>query len=273
MQTQILIQQLTDFLEDIAPLNLQEHYDNAGLITGRHDQSIKGILCSLDTTEEIIQEAIDLGCNVIVAHHPIIFKGLKKINGYHYVDKTIVKAIKNDIAIYAIHTNLDNVLISGVNTHIAQLLGLDHIQPLISKTEIINKQGQLLPVGTGIVGNFRIPMSHEQFLSFVKHTMKTSIIRYTDIKKQQIERVAVCGGSGASFLLDAKKQNADAYISSDFKYHEFFDGEGDLMITDIGHYESEQYTIDLLFNLITNKFSNFAVRKTSINTNPIKYYN
>ena len=271
--TKITIQKLTDFLELIAPLQLQESYDNAGLITGRHDTIIKGVMCSLDATEEVIQEAIDLGCNVVVAHHPIIFKGLKKINGYHYVDKTIVKAIKNDIAIYAIHTNLDNVLVSGVNTHIANLLGLVNLYPLIAKSDIVNKQGELLSAGTGIVGELPSEMKTEEFLLFIKKTMKTGIIRYTTLRKNCIKRVAVCGGSGASFLFDAKKQKADAYISSDFKYHEFFDGEGDIMITDIGHYESEQYTIDLLFDLITNNFSNFAVRKTSINTNPIKYYN
>jgi len=263
------IKDLTDHLESIAPLHLQEGYDNAGLICGQANQSISGVLCSLDATEAIVQEAIDNGCNLVVAHHPIIFKGLKKINGSNYVERTIIKAIKNDIAIYAIHTNLDNVLYQGVNERIAAQIGLENLNILIPKSGITTDKET--SVGTGVVGYLPQAMDNNEFLQLVKKRMLTSCIKHTAPIERFIQKIAICGGSGSSFLSAAIDQNCDAYISSDFKYHEFFDADQKILIADIGHYESEQFTIELLFEIITNKFSNFAVRKTNLNTNPVKY--
>jgi len=265
----IVIRQLTDYLETIAPLHLQEGYDNAGLICGHRDQEISGILCCLDATEAIVQEAIDTGCNLVVAHHPIVFKGLKKINGYSYVERSIIKAIKNDIAIYAIHTNLDNVLFQGVNERIAKRLGLESIQLLLPKNSVASSFPG--PSGTGVMGLLPEAMSPDAFLTFIKERMDTPCIRHTELLNRPVQSVAICGGSGSSFLEAALKRQCDAYISADFKYHEFFDADQQILIADIGHYESEQFTIELLFEIITNKFSNFAVRKTKLNTNPVKY--
>ena len=262
----MLVSDITDYLETVAPRHLQESYDNAGLITGQEDWEIKGVLISLDTTPAIVAEAIKRGCNMIVAHHPIIFRGLKKINGKNYVEQTIIDAIKNDIAIYAIHTNLDNVYANGVNQKIASQLGLINARILSPKD--INEP----TIGSGMVGELREPMSIDRFLSFLKTTMKVGCIRHTALVKPQINTVALCGGSGSFLIANAINAQADIYISADIKYHEFFDADGKIIIADIGHYESEQYTIELLGELLNSNFSNFAAHLTNLNTNPIKYY-
>ena len=260
------VSDITDYLEMIAPIHLQEGYDNAGLITGRPDWEVDGVLVSLDTTPEIIEEAIKLNCNVIVAHHPIVFRGLKQITGKNYVERTIIAAIKNDIAIYAIHTNLDNVYHSGVNQKIASTLSLIN-------TRILAPKERLAPeIGSGIIGELSKPMDPYSFLSMIKEKMKAQCIRYTAIVKDQIQTVAICGGSGSFLTSVAKDQSADIYITADVKYHEFFDADGEIIIADIGHYESEQYTIDLLAELLNSNFSNFAAHLTNQNTNPIKYF-
>ncbi len=258
---------VTQYLEKIAPLHLQESYDNAGLICGHQYEEVKGVLVSLDCIESIVDEAIRKQCNLIVSHHPIIFKGLKSLTGQNYVERTVMKAIKHDIAIYAIHTNLDNVLDKGVNERIAQRIGLVDIQPLIPKD--IGDESR--KVGTGVIGIPNKPMPTMAYLHMIKDAMSTSCVKHTAPVKDVIKRVAVCGGSGSSFLKNAIRANADLYITADFKYHEYFDAEDDIIIADIGHYESEQYTIDLLYEIITNKFRNFAAYYTEVNTNPVKY--
>lgn len=263
------IRELTDFLNHIAPLHLQESYDNAGLIVGNEDAEIKGALICLDATEAIVDEALALGCNVIIAHHPIIFKGLKKLNGTNYIERTVIKAIKNDIAIFAIHTNLDNVTISGVNTKIAQKLALIDTKILLPKPDVVHN-GQ--PVGAGIIGNLDYSMEPTQFLNYLKAKMDLTIIKHTEICKPKISTVAVCGGSGSFLLGQAKKHKADVFITADFKYHEYFDADDEIIIADIGHFESEKYTIELLYDLIINNFSTFAPHCTKIITNPIKYF-
>jgi len=272
MMNKIRIKDLTNHLETIAPLPLQEAYDNAGLICGHPDTEVRGVLCSLDATEEIVEEAIRQNCNVVVAHHPIIFKGLKQINGKNYVERCIIKAIKNDIAIYAIHTNLDNVLHHGVNERIAYQLELNNLDMLIPKTPYATHMESALITGTGIVGSLSKAMSEPEFLQYLKEKMAAPCIRHTNLLNKTIQKVAICGGSGSSFLPAAIKQSCDVYVSADFKYHEFFDADGQILIADIGHYESEQYTIELLYEIITKNFSNFAVRKTNLNTNPVKYF-
>lgn len=361
------LRELATFLETLAPLALQEDYDNSGLIVGDPERELSGALISLDCTEAVIDEAIALGFNLVISHHPIVFRGLKKFNGKSYVERVVIKAIKNDIAIYAIHTNFDNVL-EGVNKKICDKLGI--IDPRILKpkegslkklvtfcpdadAEKIRKalfdvgagrigdysecsyniqgfgtfkagQGanpfvgeigkrhteselrietvypasierkliaallevhpyeevayDLYPisnahpqVGSGMIGNLRSDQDEIEFLKFIKDVLNAKVIRHTAVRGKMIRRVAVCGGSGSFLLGNAINAGADIFVTADFKYHEFFDAEGKVIIADVGHFESEQFTQDLLLELITEKFSNFALRLTAQNTNPINY--
>ncbi len=261
------IKEITTHLESIAPLHYQESYDNAGLITGDPAWEVTNVLCSLDCTEAVVEEAVQRGCNLVVAHHPIVFKGLKRLNGRNYVERTIIKAIKHDVAIYAIHTNLDNVLNKGVSAKIAERLGLENISILAPKPEAAN-----LEVGAGVVGELPNAMEAVDFLQMLKQNMRTGCIRHTRLMGREIKTVAVCGGSGSFLLPTAIARRADAYVTADFKYHEFFDADGHLVIADIGHYESEQFTIDLLHEIISEKFTTFAPLKTGVNTNPVFYF-
>lgn len=263
------ISELIDFLHQTAPSELQEDYDNAGLIVGNPNDKIKGVLICLDVLEAVVDEAILLNCNVIVAHHPIIFRGLKKINGSNYVERTVIKAIKHDIAIFAIHTNLDNVILSGVNTKIAEKLNLKNTSLLAPKKGLLYQNN---PVGAGMIGYLSESMETADFLKYLKEKMELNIIKHTDLCKSRVSRVAICGGSGGFLLNEAKKQGADIFITSDFKYHEYFDADGNIIIADIGHFESEKFTIELLYDLIINNISNFAAHCTKVITNPIKYY-
>jgi dinuclear metal center YbgI/SA1388 family protein len=259
------IKEITTFLEEFAPLEYQESYDNCGLIVGDTKSEVKGALITLDCTEEIIDEAIATGCNLIIAHHPIIFSGLKKLNGTNYIERTVIKAIKNDIAIYAFHTNLDNVH-NGVSAKIADKIGLVNCKVLTPK---FTENSQL--VGSGILGELKNPINSTEFLKFVKSIMQTDCVRHTSLVKDEIKTVAVCGGSGSFLLQNAIAEKADIFITADFKYHEFFDAENHIIIADIGHYESEQFTKELIYDLLTKNFTKFAVRLSKVNTNPIKY--
>lgn len=356
------------FLEAWAPSSLQESYDNAGLITGSPEWDCTGIICSLDATEAVIREAKTRGCNLVVAHHPIIFGGLKKINGKNYVEQTIIRAIKEDIAIYAIHTNLDNVL-SGVNGRIADQLGLlnqsilaekdltlkklftfvpvDHAEkvrtalfdagggqignysecsfnsegtgtfrageganPFVGqlnerhsepeiKLELVfpaHLQGNMIralraahpyeevafdvvalanlhpTIGSGVIGELPEPLSEQEFLKKVKSVFGTPVIRHTAFSGQAVKRVAVCGGAGSFLISKALAKGADAYLTADMKYHEFFDANDRLLLADLGHYESEQFTIGLLEEVLAKKFPTFAVLKTEVETNPVRYF-
>lgn len=262
------IKEIIDFLNDVAPLHLQEDYDNAGLITGHPDMELTGALICLDATEQVIEEAISLGCNMVIAHHPILFRGIKKLNGKTYVERTIIKAVKHDIAIFAIHTNLDNVFVSGVNTKIAERLELIQTEILQQKPGLLHKEH---PVGAGIIGTLVNPLESNQFLQYVKEKMELSVIKHTALCREKIEIVAVCGGAGGFLLETAKRRGADVFITSDYKYHEFFDADNAIIIADIGHFESEKYTIELLHDLLVNKFSTFVPRCTKTITNPVHY--
>ncbi len=260
------VSDLLQYLDSVAPFRLQESYDNSGLLTGSTRNEITGVMTSLDMTEEVIDEAIELNCNVVVAHHPIIFTGLKQVTGKTYVERIVIKAIKNDINLIAIHTNLDNVLQSGVNERIAKQLGLEEL------TILSPKLGENIGIGAGIIGNIPEALDTEQLLKLIKTKLQCSAIKYTHSYHDKYMRIAICGGSG-SFLLDsAKHQKADCFITSDFKYHEFFDAENEIMICDIGHYETEQFTANLLQELIQEKFSTFAAHCTKAITNPVNYY-
>lgn len=362
------IKEILTELEKLAPLPYQEDYDNAGLLAGSPDTEVTGILFTLDITEEIVSEAISRQCNLIVAHHPIIFKGLKKLNGKNYVERTLIKAIKNDIALYATHTNLDHVK-GGVNWQIAQRLGLQNVKVLAPKKQTLTKlaffcpvehtqkvmtalfeagageigdyrncsfrsegfgtflpgenahpeigergeletvkehrvevmlpshlQGRVLnalrlahpyeevayymsalenenqEVGAGAIGELPTPMEAKDFLTHLKHNMEASVIKYTEPTGRMISRVAVCGGAGSFLLRDALSAGADVFMTADYKYHEFFDAEGRIMICDIGHYESEVFTKNLLHDYLSGKFSNFALCLSEISTNPVRYF-
>ncbi|WAC41500.1 Nif3-like dinuclear metal center hexameric protein [Pedobacter sp. SL55] len=362
------LSEITNFLEALAPLNYQEDYDNAGLIVGNPNDEISAALVSLDCTEQIVDEAIAKNCNLIIAHHPIVFKGLKKLNGKNYVERTVLKAIKNNIALYAIHTNLDSVH-NGVNAEICKRLGVVNTQTLAPKTGILKKlvtfceqkdaenlrnalfnagagnisnysdcsfnangvgtfkgneqsnpvlgkagvreyadetrievifkkqderniltalfkkhpyeevaydiyalENKLQSVGSGMVGQLPEALVAQDFLRLVKDNMQAKVLRHTRILPKNIKKVAVCGGSGSFLLKNAIAAGADAFVTADFKYHEFFDAEDKIMIVDIGHFESEQFTSNLLIDNIQEKFPNFAIRLTEHNTNPINYF-
>jgi len=362
------IGQVIHFLETIAPPALQESYDNAGLLTGDASWSCKGILCALDATPEVVEEAIQKGLNCIVAHHPIIFGGLKKITGRDYVERAVILAIKHDIAIYAIHTNLDNVL-TGVNGRMADRLGLTNRKVLLPKPGLLMKLNCFVPVshlenlrsaifvagagnigkysdcsfsaegtgtfkaaeganpfvgeigklheekefrleavfpsylltkvltamhenhpyeevaydvvglsnplpdtGSGLVGDLPHAMTEQSFLELLKSEFNLSVVRHTPLTGKAVKRVALCGGSGSFLIPNALRSGSQFYVTSDVKYHEFFDADGGIVVADIGHYESEQFTIDLLQQVLQQKFHNFAVLKTGAITNPINYY-
>ena len=362
------LSEITSFLESFAPLEWQEDYDNSGLIVGKTDQEINQALISLDCTEAVIDEAIRSHCNLIISHHPIVFKGMKRFNDASYIERVISKAIKHNIALYAIHTNLDNILL-GVNKQIMSCLGIQKPVILSPKEGILKKLSVFVPVGhveqvrnalftagagnignysecsfnidgmgtffpkgnanptlgeigvreetketsieviypkhlerniliamfeshpyeevayniyslsnayqevgSGMVGNLPEALPPDAFLTYLKEKMQLSVIRHTQKPEKDIQRIAVCGGAGSFLLKQAIRAGADAFISADFKYHEFFDAENKIMIADIGHFESEQFTQHLLLEEIQNKFPNFAIRITIENTNPIKYF-
>ena len=362
------ISTIISFLETLAHPSLQEHYDNAGLITGDAGWECKGIICSLDATEEVVKEAIAKKCNLVISHHPIIFGGLKKINGKNYVEKTIIAAIKNDIAIYAIHTNLDNI-IEGVSGKMAKMLGLQNISILSQKENTLKKLFTFVPVdkaeqvrnvvfqaggghignysecsfnaegtgtfkagdrtdpyvgevgkqhhekeikievifpsylehiivaamkaahpyeevaydivnlsntyqdiGAGVIGEMPDTMPEEMFLSRVKEVFKVPVIRHTSLLNKPVKKIALCGGAGSSLISKAMTAGAEVYITADIKYHEFFDANNRMIIADIGHYESEQFTINLLHEILLQKFPTFAILKTEVETNPVRYF-
>lgn len=360
--------EISNYLESLAPRLLQENYDNSGWQCGQPNDECKGVLVCLDVTEKVLDEAIKKSCNLIVAHHPLIFKGIKKIIGEGMTERIIIKAIKNNISIYAIHTNLDNVK-NGVNAKIGEKLGLENAKILLPKNNLLQKlvvfspmkeaekvretmfhagagkigeyencsfnlegdgtflggensnpfvgeKGKLhhekevrieviVPtyltqqvvvamkeahpyeevafdiyslvnthtnIGSGMIGNLKKEQSENDFLAFVKKQMQTKLIRHTDLLNKPILKVAVCGGSGRFLLDEAMRQKADVFITGDFKYHDFFDADGKILVLDIGHFESEQFTIELLSDWIKKKFNTFAVQITETNTNPVNYY-
>ncbi len=363
----MIVQDVIDHLEDLAPLAYAEDFDNVGLLVGDKNNEVSGILVTLDTLEAVVDEAIDKKCNLIVSFHPIVFKGLKKLTGKTYVERVVLKAIKHDIAIYAIHTALDNAL-QGVNDRICEQLELVNRQILIPQASTIKKLTTYVPkekaatlrdalfsagagsignydncsfniegvgtfngneqsnptigekgttrfepetkltltytkhleskilqalfknhpyeevayeittvenknqhIGIGMVGELKSPMSETDFLNYLKKTMKTECIRHSALLNKDIKKVAVLGGSGSFGISAAKASGADVYITADLKYHDFFQAENNILLADIGHYESEQYTKNLLVAYLTKKIPNFAIILSNTNTNPVKY--
>jgi dinuclear metal center YbgI/SA1388 family protein len=362
------IQDIICVLEQLAAPILQESYDNVGLIIGDKNWDCTGIVCSLDATEAVILEAKSKGCNLVVAHHPIIFSGLKKINGNNYIEKAIIAAIKNDIAIYAIHTNLDNVLY-GVNQKMAERLGLINTQILAPKKGLLQKLFTFVPekqaekvreaiftagaghignykecsfnatgtgtfkggentnpyvgeigkrheeteikvevifpnwlehavitalknthpyeepaydlitlnnefttIGSGIIGELPEPIEEHLFLQMLKTSFDLQVIRHSPLLAKPIKKIAVCGGAGSFLIKKAANAKADIYITGDIKYHEFFDANNQLVVADIGHWESEQFTVELLMEVLQQNFPTFAVLKSSVRANPVEYF-
>ncbi|HEY4797649.1 MAG TPA: Nif3-like dinuclear metal center hexameric protein [Bacteroidia bacterium] len=272
------ISQITSYLESIAPLALQEEYDNSGLLIGNEENEVSGVLITLDCTEEILEEAIRKNCNLIIAHHPIIFKGLKKIIGRNHVERVVEKAIQKNIVIYAIHTNLDNIS-NGVNKMICDKLGLSNCKFLLPSSA---GEGKGIGSGSGMIGTLQTSFAEIAFLKKIKKVFKAKSLRHTKLLDKKISKVAVCGGSGSFLLADAIRQKADVFLTADFKYHQFFDAENKIVIADIGHYESEQFTKELLHSALMKNFSIFAPRfkkegnyipllVSAVNTNPINY--
>jgi len=362
------IQKIIKALEELAPLALQEPYDNAGLTVGKSEAEVTGILCTLDVTEEVLNEAIELGANMIVSHHPVIFNALKSLTGKSYNERIIIQAIKNDISLYASHTNIDNT-IGGVNHIICNTLGLTQckiLNPLEGKliklvtfvpeeyaekvrtalfesgagtignydscsfnisgsgtfkgddttTPFVGEKGKLhteketrietvvpdyrvpevvnqllkihpyeevaydlfplkneyLQAGSGMIGTFEKAVSKKDFFELLKTRFHLPFVKYSGDHKKQFKKIAVCGGSGSFLIKKAIQSNADAFLTSDIKYHQFFDAEDKITICDIGHYESEQFTKEIFYRFLTKKFSKFAVHLSRSITNPIKYY-
>ena len=274
------IHEIVSAFEAVAPLALQESYDNSGLIVGNRDAEVTRAMLCLDCTEAVVEEAIGKGCDIIIAHHPIVFGGLKRFTGGDYVQRTVIKAIQNNIAIYACHTNLDNVLRGGVNERIAQQLGFDVervLRPIATDLGSFASSGGVVDsevfrtAGAGILCNLQKPMNVLDFLQHVKERMGAEVVKYTKCDVEVVGKVAICGGAGSFLIGDALRAGADAFITSDVKYHEFFDAQGKMLLCDIGHYESEKYTIDLFSNILSAKFPKFATIFAGTITNPIDY--
>lgn len=260
----MLAKEIAQALEEWAPLHLAESYDNVGLLVGSPEQTVSGVLINLDMTEDVVDEAIKRGLNMIVAHHPIWFSGRKRLNGDDYVSRTIMKAVKHDILLYAFHTNLDNIR-TGVNHMIASKIGLKAI-------EILKPNPRLEETGAGMLGDLPHSMSKTDFLALVKDKFQAGGIRYADFPGEKISKVAVCGGSGSFLTQEAIRAGADAFVTADITYHKFFDNENRILLMDIGHYESEQFTSDLIIKHLSKKFPNFAIHLSEIRTNPVRYF-
>ena len=258
------ISEIIQHLESIAPPEYQEEYDNSGLITGDVHMDCSGVLVSLDCTEELISEAFEKKCNLIVSHHPLIFRPLRRITPGNEIGKALIAAIRKGITIYAIHTNLDNIL-GGVNARIADKIGLINRKILLPKST----NGM---VGSGMIGDLKSPLSETQLLDQLKASFRVPVIRHSPLTGKSIRRVALCGGAGSFLISNALQKGADWFISADIRYHEFFGGEDEMVIADIGHFESEQFTMDLIHDVILEKFPNFAVLKSGTVTNPVNYY-
>ncbi len=267
----ITLKEVIQYLEEYAPLRYQESYDNSGLQLGDPNESISSILISLDVTLELLREAKELGCNLIIAHHPLFFTSLKKITPSNdKTSKIIYYAIKNNIAIYALHTNFDNHP-EGINQSLLDKLGIENLQPIYPFHS--PKSGELhysKPFGAGRIGKLPYPLPIKDFIFFVKKRLSINQLRYTVSEKKTIKTVALCGGSGGS-LIPMLSRDVDVFITADLKYHQFGSIDSQIMLIDIGHYYSEITFKHLLHKLLLKKFTNIAAYKCNTDTNPIHY--
>ena len=252
-------------ITEIAPLQWQEHYDNAGVQVGDLGTETRKALIALDVTEELVDEAVAKKCDLIISHHPLIFHGLKHLTPETYIERVVMKAIKHDIAIISMHTNLDNSYL-GVSRVLAEQLGLVNLKLLQPSAEVPEQ------CGAGMIGEFEKPMKELDFLELVAEKIGSPCLKHSALTGRMIKKVALCGGSGTPFMPDALCQKADAYLTADIKYHDFFVPEGNILLVDGGHFETEQFTKQLIKELIQKKFPNFAAEIAVTNTNAVHYY-
>ncbi|MDR0939706.1 MAG: Nif3-like dinuclear metal center hexameric protein [Mediterranea sp.] len=262
------VRQITDALEHFAPLPLQDGFDNAGLQIGLTDAEVTGALLCLDVTEAVVDEAVALGYNLIIAHHPLIFRGVKSITGRDYVERCILRAIKNDIVVYAAHTNLDNAR-GGVNYKMAEKIGLTNVRVLDPKADSAGNDTER--VGAGAIGDLPVGEEERDFLRRLKTTFAVGCVKHNQPSGRTIRRVALCGGAGAFLLPKAIEAGADVFVTGEMKYHEYFGHEAEILIAEIGHYESEQYTKEIFGAIIGERFPGLSTRMSQVNTNPIQY--
>ena len=251
-------------LEQFAPLPLQESWDNAGLQLGLTEAEVSGALLCLDVNEQIVDEAIEKGCNLIVSHHPLLFRGLKQISGADYVQRCVIKALKNDIVVVSMHTNLDNAQ-GGVNWKIAEKLGLENCEFFAQKTV------DGLEAGSGVVGNLPSEMDARAFIELVKKQFGVQCAQCNQLLQRPIRKVAICGGAGDFLLDDALAQGADAFITGEMHYHQYFGYEQRIQICVIGHYQSEQYTSEIFRDIIAKECPGVRTVIAETSTNPIVY--
>ena len=260
------IKEVVNALERFAPLPLQEGFDNAGLQVGLTEtQEVSGALLCLDVTEKVVDEAVALGCNLIVSHHPLLFHALKKITGKDDVQRAVVKAIKHDITVVSMHTNMDNAL-GGVNYRIAGKMGLQDIRFFGPEKLADGVQG-----ASGVIGKLKEPMAARDFLNMVKQRFGVDCIQANQLLQRPIRKVAICGGAGAFLLNDAIAEGADAFVTGEMHYHDYFGHEQEIQIAVIGHYQSEQYTSEIFKEIIERECPGVKCFLTKIHTNPIIY--
>lgn len=267
---QMKIREIIGALEEFAPLALQDSYDNAGLQIGlAKDADATGALLCLDVTEEVVDEAVARGCNLIISHHPLLFRPLKSITKDDYVGRTVISAIRQGVAIYSAHTNLDSAS-DGVNFKMAEKLGITDFKWLRSKCEY-TRCGEKVTSGEGIIGNLPKPLSREHFMEAVKEAFDVKSLRVNSWQGETVSRVALCGGAGAFLIQDAVAQGADAFLTGEIGYHRFFGYDDQIQLMELGHYESEQYTYEIVRDLLSKQFPDLKLCKTELTTNPIQY--
>ncbi len=269
---------IIDVLEQWAPTHIQESWDNSGLCIGNTQTPVTGALVCLDCTEEVVQEAISLGINTVISHHPLIFKGLKHVRYDTPVERTVALAIKNDVVIYCMHTNADKVM-DGVSGEMARNLGLKNISVLapdvLCRREVVQEtdSGAIEePCGLGVIGELPQPMDISLFFDLLKKTFHLKHFKASHLFHNRVSKVALCGGSGSSLIPNALEQGAHVFVSADFSYHAYLDTAPRMVLVDIGHYESEVGICDVICKELKKKIPTFDVRKTEIVTNPIRIY-
>ena len=259
------VRDIATLIEQFAPLSLQESYDNSGLIVGRMDDEVHGVLLAVDVTEEVLDEAEREGCDMIITHHPIIFNAMKRFNSANYVERCVERAIRRGIALYACHTNLDSTP-NGMSWHVGAMLGLSNMTTLEPRKDDP-------AAGFGVVGMLPRAEMAVAFMQRVKSIFAVGAIRHSDLPSEDamVRRVAVCTGAGGSLIDAALKAEADIYITADLRYNDFMRGEGGMILADIGHFESEFCAINIINDVISKNLSTFAVRKSLCSRNPIHY--
>ena len=259
--------EIAKIIDSWMPTSIAEDFDNVGLIIGDPESNITSILVTLDTTEDVVEEAINKGCNLIVSYHPIIFNGLKQITNDNYVQKSVIKAVKNNISVYAIHTSLDNHP-KGISYLLSDLIGLKNISVLVPKKEKLDE----MTIGMGSIGELEKPLDEISFFDFLKNKLDLKYLRHSIRLNRKIKKVSVVVGSGSFAIKDSIKSNVDAFITSDFKYHNFFESDNKAILIDIGHYESEKHIKLIIKEFLNKKLPNFTILLSEQNINPVNYY-